>query len=299
MKIYKVRSEYECLVKNEETEALLDQNSSLTFEKPEKLLIYPLSQSDKNRFPFVLDLGSLNDSPFFKSFSLNEYELIYITNLSYVKNEIIEKVENRNINTKINLSQETLCFESESEKKLIPLNHPFDSYSITTNGDFIFVLLKGKLENLWIFNAKTKLLKHLEGRKIEIIDNRIIISKELNDIARHTLYETYEIKDDEIKKHSQDLKAVDRDFSLIKNNSIVPIAFLQAIKLGDFTLALQYLDQQTFNNVSPQHFQAFFKDFSTIIPLENHEIGLLNNDKLKIFRFEVLDGKIKEILPNN
>ena len=294
MKNFVVRSEYNCLIKHESGESFLDENSQLIFDSPEKLLVYPLSKTNKNSYPFVLDLGGTESSRFFKRFELREFDLFFISSLPYVKNEIIEKVKIDQIEKKILISEDNLCFETENLKKTIPLTKNFDDYYIKTSGNLILLHLISETENLWIYNVKDSSLRHFEGKKIEILDERIIVTRELNDIAHHVLFENYELKDDLVQKVDSGLKHSFESEVSVKNPKVIPIAFLEAVKYEDFELARTYLNENL-SSVSNDHFKQYFKEFSKIIPLENNSFGLISHNSLKRFKFTLQNGKISEI----
>ena len=294
MKFFKVRTDYDCLVKNKDGENLLDANSELLFESPEKLLIYPLSHVNKNCYPFVLDLSGEEKSRFYKKFELKGYDLFYISNLPFVNNEIIEKVTINQKEFKVILNEGYLKIETDKMAKTLPLNNLFDDFEIQTIENFVLIHLISEKECLCIFNAENDNINFFEGNKIEIFEKRISITRELNDIARHIIFESYEIKNSIIEKVDSGLKHSFEFENIIKNPNLVPLAFLEAIKYEDFELAKFYLNDKLSSTPNNQ-FKEYFKTFSKIIPLEKLTYGLVSGDKLKVFHFQMENNKIAEI----
>ena len=296
MKMYKVRSDYTCLVKHLEGECILDQNSCLSFEKPETLLIYPLCERNKAFLPFVLNLNENSSSSFFQHYSLKEYGLFFLTYTNYVENEIVEKIDTLSNSCKLVLSEEYISFETEGIRKTISVKNKFNNYSIKTIKDLVLVSLQSDVDELWIFDTKNTNLRHFEGKKIELLENQIVITREINDIAKHIVFESFEIENDQIVQKSFSSKLVSQEQNLVKNPKIIPIAFLESIKYRDFDLAKKYLSE-TLKQSSNDALSNFFGDISKIIPLENSVVGIISNGMFKSFLFNIENGLITEIAP--
>ena len=295
MKNYKIRSDYDCLVKYEDGESFLDINTELNFSTPEKLLIYPLSQTNKNSFPFVVNLDSCESSRFFKIFKLKEFDLIYISAMPYVQNEIIETIVAKDNECKVYISEDYIAFEIDNQKKTIPLTKSFDDYSIKTIGNLLFLHLISKEETMWVFNLNNKSLRQFEGKKIELFENHLSVAKDVKDIANHVIYQTFEINNDEIITKKDSLKYNLQEPVIVTNPSIIPIAFLEAVKIEDFDLARRYLDNDLAKVTSDEHLKNYFKNIIKIIPFNNGLIGVMTQDDFKLFNFEIKNAKIVEI----
>jgi len=295
MKVYKIRSDYDCLIKHEGGECFLDINSQLVFDRPEKILVYPLSQLNKNSFPFIINLDSCEDSRFFRCFKLKKYDFIYISSMPYVQNEIIESIAVGEKECKIHITEDFVAFEMENQKKTIPLTRYFDDYSIKVIKNFVFLHLVSENEILWALHLENKTLKQFVGKKIELFDNHLTVVKEVNDIANHVIYQTFEIKDDDIVVKQDSLKYSFEEPTLVSNPAVIPIAFLEAIKIEDFNLAKTYLEKNLAESTSENHLKNYFKSITKIIPLEENSIGIITDNNLRIFSFEIQNSKITEI----
>lgn len=294
MKIVKLRSDYDCIVRNEDGENFLDINSQLVFDKPEKILVYPLSKSDKNLFPFYIDLDSSTNSRFFKRFSFKNFDIIYLSSSEFVENEIIETIELNKKEYRICISETRVTFEDEKLKKSFNIENNFNSYSLSSHGNLIILHLIGKIETMWIYNTNTKIINYISGKKIEKFDNKLLVSSSLGDITCHEAYITYNLTDDELIKQSTKLKFEDKDSCLVKNKKVIPIAFLEAIKIGDFDLARKYLSEPL-KQTTDEHFKSYFKNILKIIPVEDDVFGVMTENDLKLFKFIVTGFFITEI----
>lgn len=293
MKNYIVRSEYDCLVKSSSGEELLDQNSQIVFDKPEKILIYPLKNS-KNCFPFTIDFDGKHSSSLYRHFSLDDFDLFYISALPYIKKEIIETITTNNKTCKIYISEQEISFETDKIKKSFELQISFDTYSIDTSTNLILLKLSGKEEYLWVFNIETTDLRVLSGSKIEKINSEIFVSKTINSICKHDLYEVYELKDGNLIKNSEKLKSNFLENS-IKNPNVIPYAFLEAVKLNDFDLARSYLTDSLSKSATNEHLKSYFKNIQKILPLKETLLGTISSEGFYVYTFVIKNGRIEEI----
>lgn len=292
MNKYILRSNFDCLVKVENEENLLDSNSQIIFDFPQKVLIYPLSCS-KFSFPFTIDLAQNGDSEICKIFEFNGNKLFYLNSPYSIKNEIVEEVSCQNKKCEISLTQEELSFKIDNLKKTLPILGSYKSYTLQTNNSFVILFFSGKEDSLYLFNVKDYSITHLEGQKIELIDNKIFVSKQANDIVAHQIYDTYEIKDDKLTKIAGKFK-VDVLSRSIKE-SILPLAFVESINLGDYLLALDYLDENLQSSTTTEHLKNYFGEIKSFVLLEPNLIAITNNKETKIYSFTVKDNKIAEI----
>lgn len=293
MKKYILRSEYDCLVKSETEEFLLDVNSQIVFEKPEKVLIYPL-KTNKYCYPFSIDLENKLDSTLFSCHLFEDFVLIYISNPPYIKNEFIETIKLNKLECKVFISQETVSFQTENIKKTFNLDSNFETYSIITFDNLIMIKLVGEIEQLWIFNINNLSLKKLAGNKIEIVNHEIFVNKSIISINQHQLYEVYEIKENEIIKKSENIKSNLFD-SKLRNPRVIPYAFLEAIQLKDYNLARTFLTENLSQTATNQHLDNYFKEIKKILPLNNNLIATLTSSGLQVYNFTLDNNLVSEI----
>lgn len=291
MKKYILRSNFDCLIKNEENEKLLDSNAQIIFEKPETVLVYPL-QCNKFSLPFVLDLTQSSDTENYKVIKYEDNILFYLNSPYSIKNEIIEEISCGDKTCEIGICQTEISFKVSNIKKTIPILEKYKTYHIQSQKSFVILSLTGVLDSVYMFNVKTHSLSFLQGEKVEILDNKIFVTKPANDIVGHQIYDTYVIEDDKLNKLANKFKS-DPQKSL--KNSLIPLAFIEAIKIEDYLLAMEYLEEKIRKETTPDHLKKYFGQILNFIPIEENLIAVTNPVDTKIYKFTVLDNKIKEI----
>ena len=295
MKNYKIRTEYDCLVKHKDGETFLDVNSEISFDSPQKVLVYPLRRTSKVSYPFSIDLDDSSENRFFRRFSFEQTQYVYINALPFFKNEVIEKITVGQDMCNVRINEEQICFETENYRKSLLLENLYSSYNIYSEKGLVFLHLIGNEELLLIFSIKNHSLKIVSGTKIEKIENQILCSKEVNDFANRQVYEYYEISEDEIRQKNIKIKYNLQEPNLTVNPNIIPMAFLEAIKIEDYEVAKKYLCDELRNNTTDEHFKKYFGNFSSFLNLKNSTLAIINSEKILICQFVIIESKIQEI----
>lgn len=295
MKNYKIRTEYDCLVKHKDGETFLDVNSEISFDSPQKVLVYPLRRTSKVSYPFSIDLDDSSENRFFRRFSFEQTQYIYINALPFFKNEVIEKITVGQDLCNVRINEEQICFETENYRKSLLLENLYSSYNIYSEKGLVFLHLIGNEELLLIFSIKNHSLKIVSGTKIEKIENQILCSKEVNDFANRQIYEYYEISEDEVRQKNIKIKYNLQEPNLTVNPNIIPMVFLEAIKTKDFEVAKKYLCDELRNNTTDEHLKKYFGNFSSFLNLKNSTLAIINSEKILICQFVINESKIQEI----
>lgn len=296
MKIYELRTEIDCLIKSDDGECLLDQNQSIIFNSPQKILVYPLSRN-RNQFPFFIDLNISHSGKFYSHYSIDERELFLINSLSQVRNENIEKIEIGNKTCLIKINEETISFEYDNIKKSLSLMQEFNSYSISKVDNFILLTLIGQNEEMWLYNISDNSLNHIFGNKIERIDNQIMVTYHSQGIYDNQIYKTYEIANNKLIEKKSSISHISPPVK-IYSDKVIPIAFLEAVRDRDYYTAKTYLSQRLSESVTDEHLEKFFGNFDKIVPLSNSRYLIIRGDKFKVFRFVVVNNLIEDIEEN-
>lgn len=292
MNKYILRSNFDCLVKVANEENLLDSNSQIVFDTPQRVLIYPLS-CNKFCFPFAIDLTQEKDSEVCKIFFFNETKMLYLNSPFSIRNEICEEVSCMGKRCEIVLNQDFLSFKLNNRRSTLPLLDSFKSYFIQAKDSFVLLFLNGQEDSLYLFNVKDFSIKHLQGQKIELIDNKIFVSRQAHDIVGHQVYITYEIKEDKLTKVTEKTKF--ETLSRPLNEDVLALAFVEAVKLGDYLLALDYLSEDLQSTTTTEHIKNYFGEIKSFVCLDQNLIAITNTKETKIYIFTVTQNKIKEI----
>ncbi len=291
MKNYIIRSEYECLIKHKNGESIIDSNTFMEFSEPERLTVFPVNT---NKTPiFTIDIASKNKSPFFVNFFYEESEIFFIKDQKIIKNTYVEKIETDGKVVKINLNPESITFCLDNIKKEVFLEDKFQKYFIYNEKDVVLVHLVGKVEQIISFSLKDFEINQIQGDKVQKIDDQIVLTKKENDFASSEFLKTYTVSSGKLKEDRSKIKNNSNNFKNI-NPSLVPIAFLESVKLKNIEMCENLLCEEL-SKTSPEHFEKFFGRILSIVPLENFDVGVIGVNSVKIYRFKVESGKICEI----
>ena len=85
------------------------------------------------------------------------------------------------------------------------------------------------------------------------------------------------------------------NISKVKNNKIIPFAFLQALKLDNFKLCSFYLSENLKEIASPEILKSFFKDFKKVEFLDDIYLLFYEDNTSLAFNFKVENSKIVKI----
>jgi len=141
-----------------------------------------------------------------------------------------------------------------------------------------------------IFTNNNEILFNDYISQISTINSSIEILTNLNDIAKHSIITTIHNKDVSRKT----VYMFDHP-KLVTSKKLIPLAFLQALKIDNINLAKHYLTQHLKDIASLESLKSFFGDFSHL-ELDNNNVVLFYGDKTyKIFSFEFSYDKISKI----
>lgn len=228
----------------------------------------------------ILEENPINQSGIEKVFDnlVGKYNVVAVNEnscyISIYENTILkysctsETLEKVNVSVKNNV----LCFKGYTKKH-----------------DYFLLLLNTK-DYTPIYNSVC--------HKIEENDSNIKTLKFANDIAKHGI--VTEIKLGATPDVNSYLVYANNDAVTISEPKLVPYAFLEAIKIGNLTLARRYLSSTLSGSASDAHLKHYFGNISEIhYNCFNNNANLLNytifNDSYHNFNFSVMNNKIEEI----
>lgn len=316
--IIKIKSESDNLIIVDDfIKKVINKNSfitlSLKIENNENFIINvePLEISDKLYLPYKIYVENQANALKIKS---NNIEILSFENTYIIKLKNLLATKNMNVlnstnsysifntyctnittkNTTINLpslfnfksaqkvAQNTvLCFEKEFENdKLLAnsLNNSFDTNKNIKKIEKYVVVING---NEIIFNDFYNQI-NLDG-KIEILSC-------LNDIAKHAILT--QISD---KSISQKTVYEKNEPVFTFSPKIIPLAFLQALKVNNIKLCKHYLGDNLKDVANLEMLNSYFKDYKKIEFDNNRYILFYKDFSHKIVEFTVLEDKICKI----
>lgn len=137
---------------------------------------------------------------------------------------------------------------------------------------------------------------------IEISHTEIKVLNYQNDIARHATIQIYSFKNGELVLSDTYTAFVDGEAHTTQDTKLIPLAFCEAIKIGNTKLARSYLDQNLNEMLSDEHLLTFFGDHNKIqwnkYGQKEQTICFLygsKNKTCKTYYFEIKENKITNI----
>ena len=160
---------------------------------------------------------------------------------------------------------------------------------ITLNANYYLIVLNENFEVL--FNG--------EAEKIEQDDYQIKLLKKINDIAKHAIVKTINYTDEQpVEDYYVYLKP---DAVITDNTKLIPYAFLEAVKVKNYSLAKQYLSAELNLKTKNEHLENYFQNLKNIYynsyNNNNYVINytILCDNNYKSYDFTVFNNKIEDI----
>lgn len=167
----------------------------------------------------------------------------------------------------------------------------------TINGE-LYLLITRYEDN------KYKIVKEEIINKLELEEGKITTLKKAKDIAVTAIIKEYKIENDNLTETDSYTVYLKEKAKTTDIPQIIPIAFLQAVKIKNYKLARTYLTEALNEKLADQHLEAYFGEFTEIKPAR-YEINPINkvaliyneNEKqtAKIFQVELINNKIANI----
>lgn len=229
----------------------------------------------------------------------NHYDIIF--NPAAIPNS---KDETTILNKKYN---NTLININNSHKSFISISSP--GFNHLSTSELInnvklkaidgYCILSGKISNskdyLMIFNSKKNILL-LENTfdKVEFSSGQIKAMKNNNSISGYGKVYEFSFASKKLSSYSIYLHKTIKSFS---TPELIPYAFLESIKYGDFKTAKKYLND---DNIDSEQIKNFFGEIQEIHfnPYSQDINYTIKSNSFKSFTFSIDNGKIAEIEEN-
>lgn len=181
-----------------------------------------------------------------------------------------------------------------------PLAQNLSNISIKQNHDLIELTgLTASKKTLGLFiNENLQVQFDGVADKIEYDGNQIVTLQNIKDIARHGLVTIYKRTQNGFKKSQQYSVYTKNEPIAPACSEALPLAFMEAVSIENFTLARSYLHPSLSNALQDNAMKAYFGDFIEFNPQGANKIALIYNGSprfVKIYRFDVKDGRICDI----
>ena len=326
----KLKSDCDCLIVIDGfVKKMLKKNSFLQFyaklENGENFIINvePLEKTNDLRFPYKIFVENNNNTLTFSSNNIDvmHYENKYIIKLkSLVIGKNFQVLSSTNSYSVFNTFVTNITTKNTTYS-LPELFNLLETKKIGANTVLCFekVNKSGKKENFFdlsknfisnssleqnILNASNNIIEEEKFVVVfysdEIIfkdyfvninlDSKIEILSALNDIAKHAIFTKIENK-----IVTQKTVYLKNEPKLTKSTNIIPLAFLQALKINNIKLCKYYLNENLKEMASLEVLKNYFGDYKKTEFDNNRYILFYNDMSYKIFEYEIENGKISKI----
>ena len=274
--MFKIYSQYDCLLKYNDKEVMLSQNENLDFEEAVKINVYPIN----NKVSFVLDLENLISCQFYKVKQENDITYIVFIESFFVHKEDIYSFKNFSYPFEVIVSNKDICFASSSIKKTISLP-PYYDYKVSKIKNLcVCHFHSDEFSYLIIYNPKNNKVKVFNDIK-DFSDDKFIIKEDYFDLE-------YKIDNDGLKNSSYIInKPIPSELTAYQ--------FMQAIKLQGYDLAFSLLSDSMQQKITIKELREFLPDIKFFKFIKHDKCLALSSSDTIILSFTLNNNKIEDI----
>lgn len=289
-----VISAYDFLAVADKKELFVEAGQRLQIQEEKPISIYPCGQ--QKSMAFILDFQAQQNSNFYYVIDNNDDRIFYLTNGAYCQNFIIATQNINGNDCKFELGEKEMTISYLQFKKVLHLQNAFEKYQTGIMGDNVYILLTSTYkQDLILFNTISGKVEILSGDRIQITSANILLSKTLDNIARHIVEEEYIITNQGLVKKSQAINYANGRPIIVTASQVVPYAFLQALQVGDISLASSYLDISMRRKIDDEHLKEYFGEIQSFYAVDLQTYFVKTRDSKDIYKFTIIDNKICEI----
>lgn len=292
---YRIIPAYECLVISGQEQIFLQEGEILEFDNPVLLSIYP-TQNNRINYAFNLNLASTSESVRYQVVQHDNQVDYFLTNGISCENFIIVPVTINDNICKLELSENRVTIKYKQHKKKINLASKFTKYKTGILSNCVYCLLTCTAkENLIIFDTISGKVTSLNGDEIKINTNNIVLTENIDNVARHVIQTEYVITAEGLTETSKQISYQAGRPVIVTIPQTMPYAFLEAISVQDTELAFSYLDISMKRKVDSQHLLAYFGQIQNFHAIDTKTYLVNTTESKKIYKFITNDNKITEI----
>ena len=281
-----LKSEYPCLIVNENEQVFLEEHEILNLSTNKNVYIYPVSK--QNLLPFKIDFSA--KSKFYHVFEYEKKFYCFLPSFTTISKKSIEKLKIDGKTLAISLCEKEMSFSLDDHTLTLPLHQVPNEYEISSIEDFAVMLLKNEdCEKLVLFNINNSSFKFYTSPHFEIKNSEIKFENKYKDFSNLSQNCTLKISKGKIDERKEDVKTP--DISL--NEQLLCYGFLDAIKEKNFLVAKKLLTSEK-QNVEDEKLQGFFENFLSYFQLTPNVFAIIYPFKTKILHFKLSDGKISD-----
>lgn len=292
----KIKSSFNAVLKYETNKINLSEDNFITLKlnllENEILLlnIEPLIENSELLFPYQIEIKNKNNKLNInsKNVEVYNYRTVYLLNLN--KFEAVKDmfVLLNDINFSV---YNTYCTNIILQNKNIKLKELYNIATYKKVNNNTIILLENELKKMVIVLHNNELIFKDYYSDIKISQKIEILSK-INDISKHAIITTIENKN-----ITKKIVYLNNSPKLIFNDKLIPLTFIQAVKIENFKLCCYYLNNDLKQVCSLENLKFYFGDFVKVEPIisENSLVLFYKDKSYKIFNFLINDHKICKI----
>ena len=288
MKKIKLKTNYPCLIKFQNSSYDLDENDMLEIEDEDKMCVYPITYS-KRDIPFCIDLKNLRSCQRYSAYNIDDVTLVILHHSQNIRTCIKESLAFPNDVCFIYIFDDTIKFENKACEVEYQFEHPCQNYKVLKIENFACVQFDS--HNLYCFNVDTNKLSHFTGDELELNKNILKIKKKLNDCENR-------VKNSEISFEKNEILVKNLSFEYNLQNEekdLIPYRFLDAIKSKDITFAKKILRDDLQNKIPNEQLANFFGNIKNFLPISLTEFLVLGSNFNTYVKFSVQNDRISDI----
>lgn len=254
--------------------------------------VYPIG----DKFSFRIDFQNKEKSPYFIQYESENSIYYFLPDGLFVKSYNVYSFSNNNP-FQIECNENTLIFNAPPFKKIVSFNEKYQNASYHKSYDIIYALLSGEDKSMLVaLNTKTGKMKSFKGKEIEVKDNAFTVKQNFKDIAGHIITTQYKIDKEGLKRVGHEITFEKERARVVSCDKTLPYAFLEAIKVEDYSLAYSYLSESLQNSFPQEALSSYFGKISCFFHVEDNKFLLKNNEnKILIAIFSISNGEIVDI----
>ncbi len=290
MKPIIIYTPYNCLLKCGEQELELDENEHAIIEdNVNKINVYPTGKTKK--YSFVIDLSEKNNK-FYSIVEKDNKILIFLLDGLLSENVDIFHIKYSNMKCDIEISQDSISFNSDTHKKHLLLNKKPLSLKYGNFYHICYILLSfDDCQTLLAYNMKNNTVKQFKGENIVLTDNGFKIQAEKSF--------TFEKFEQEYYVDQEGLKNKTKTFLLSNTpEELVVYQFMQIIKNQDIEHIESFLSENLKRQVTTDKILNYFGKINYFYMFDNKSCFARSDEKDVLYEFIIKNGKIDEIIDN-
>ncbi len=274
--MFKIYSQFDCLLNYNGKEVFLSENENLDIETPLKINVYPLN----NKLSFVLDLENLTDNQFYKTKKDNDTTYIVLVQSFFVHKEDIHSFKNSPYPFEVSVSKSEISFTSSFAKKTMALP-PYTSYKVSKIKNLcVCIFDNNNYSFIVVYNPKNDKIKTFNDVDT-FSDDKFIIKEDYFDLE-------YKIDNDGLKNSS---------FTLNKPipEELIAYQFMLSVKLQGYDFAFSLLSKNMQEKISTKDLREFLSDIKFFKFIKKDKCLALSASDTIILSFNINNNKIEDI----